>query len=67
MRVDPDKDFGTRACPGCATDVPANSNRCPICGYAFPHPTSRQRVLRLGGALLMLGLLLLLFLLRYLR
>lgn len=37
MRVDVNKDFGTRECPSCATEVPKNSNRCPICGYEFPY------------------------------
>ena len=67
MRVDSARDFGRRECPGCATEVPANSNRCPICGYVFPQASSRQRVFRYGGALLMLGLILLIYLLRYFR
>ena len=66
MRVDAAKSFGSRECPGCACEVPANSNRCPVCGYLFPHPSPRQRALRVGGALLMLGLILLLYLARYL-
>ena len=36
MRVDPDAEFGTRSCPGCACEVPANNNRCPVCRYEFP-------------------------------
>ena len=36
MPIDPHADFGTRECPGCAVEVPANENRCPICGYTFP-------------------------------
>ena len=36
MEIDPHADFGTRECPGCATEVPANENRSPICGYEFP-------------------------------
>ncbi len=43
MNIDPDHDFGTRECPGCACEVPANSNRCPICGYAFPGRSALQR------------------------
>ena len=62
MRVVPDRDFGARECPGCASEVSANSNRCPICGYAFPHPSVRQRAFRVGGALIMLGLIALLLL-----
>ncbi|WP_445263769.1 zinc ribbon domain-containing protein [Rhodohalobacter sp. 8-1] len=23
-------------CPGCAVDVDADSEQCPICGYEFP-------------------------------
>ncbi len=54
MRIQTDTDFGLRSCPSCATHVPLNSNRCPICGYEFPHPTSLQRNMRLWGGLLML-------------
>ena len=36
MKVNPHSHFGTRECPGCAVDVAANENRCPICGYEFP-------------------------------
>lgn len=57
MGIDPDRDFGTRECPSCACEVQANHNRCPICGYAFPQATPRQRGLRIGGALLMLAIL----------
>lgn len=59
MKVDAGRDFGTRECPSCATEVPANNNRCPICGYGFPQATPLQTGLRIGGALLMLGLILL--------
>ncbi len=58
MKIDTDRDFGTRECPACATEVPANNNRCPICGYEFPNPTPMQRGVRLWGALLMLVILL---------
>lgn len=60
MKVHLDREFGTRECPSCATEVPANNNRCPLCGYLFPQPTATQRGLRVGGALVMLALLLLL-------
>jgi hypothetical protein len=63
VRVQTDKNFGTRECPSCATEVGANHNRCPICGYDFPHPSPRQRGLRTGGALLMLAILAVLLLL----
>lgn len=36
MRIETNKEFGTRECPSCATEVPTNHNRCPICGYEFP-------------------------------
>ncbi len=36
MKIDPHAKFQTRECPGCAVEVPANENRCPICGYEFP-------------------------------
>ncbi len=58
MRADAHREFGRRECPSCATEVAANENRCPICGYEFPNPTPLQRDLRLWGALLMLALLL---------
>ena len=38
MKIRDDVDFGTRECPGCACEVAANENRCPICGYEFPAP-----------------------------
>lgn len=60
MKVDAAKAFGDRECPSCACRVPANNNRCPICGYVFPALTDRQRGLKIGFALLMLALLLLL-------
>ena len=67
MTIDGKKDFGIRECPSCACDVQANHNRCPICGYAFPQPSPRQRGLRVGGALLMLGILIALLLAGLLR
>ncbi len=38
--------------------VPANSNRCPVCGYAFPGRSGLQRGV-VWIALLLLALLLL--------
>ncbi len=65
MKIDPQSDFGTRECPGCAVEVPANENRCPICGYEFP---ARGRMHRHLWWLALLALaLLLLPLLRALR
>ena len=56
MKIDSQTDFGTRECPGCAVSVPTNENRCPICGYEFPHLTG-YRGTRLGAAVLMLLIL----------
>jgi hypothetical protein len=43
MKVEPQSNFGVRECPGCAVEVPANENRCPICGYEFPGRGPLQR------------------------
>jgi hypothetical protein len=67
VRVDPHRVFGRRECPSCATEVEANHNRCPICGYEFPNPSPTQKGLRTGGALLMLAILILLLALGLLR
>ena len=58
MKIAPQTDFGTRECPGCALEVPANENRCPVCGYEFPVRGPLHRNV-LGIVLLMLALLLL--------
>jgi hypothetical protein len=58
MKIDCQHDFGKRECPGCACEVPANSNRCPICGYAFPARTGLRRGLPWIVALLLALLLL---------
>ncbi len=60
MRIESDRTFGTRECPNCAMEVPANHNRCPICQHVFLRPSPLQRNLKLGGALLMLALFLIL-------
>jgi hypothetical protein len=60
MNIDSQKAFGMRECPSCATEVPANNNRCPICGYTFLQPTSIQRNMKLIGAVVMLVLFLIL-------
>ena len=62
MKIDSQRDFGRRECPGCATEVAANENYCPICGYAFPHEHPLRRRIIWGLAVLMLLLLLLMFL-----
>lgn len=62
MRIDAEKPFGTRECPSCATEVPANNNRCPICGYVFPQPTPTRKNMKLWGAVVMLALLIALIL-----
>lgn len=58
MTIDPGKDFGTRECPGCATRVPANSNRCPLCGYDFPALPRRRKMLTWLAAAILLAILL---------
>jgi len=63
VNIDPQQSFPSRECPSCACEVPSNNNRCPICGYVFPTPTATQRSLRIGGALIMLGILALMLLL----
>ena len=69
MKISEARDFGTRECPSCACQVPANSNQCPICDYQFPQPTPLQKNARTWGAVLMLVLfvVLVLGLLRWLR
>lgn len=57
MKINPQSNFGVRECPGCATEVPANENRCPICGYEFPGRGLLHRNL-IWIVLLMLALLL---------
>lgn len=58
MKIDPARDFGDRECPSCCTEVASNQNNCPICGYLFPQPNSRQSGMRLWGAIIMLALIL---------
>ena len=58
MQIDPQHEHGARECPSCACEVAANNNRCPICGYEFPHAAPRQNFLRYGGALIMLAIML---------
>jgi len=57
VKIDPQAKFPLRECPGCAVEVPANENRCPVCGYAFPGRGPLQRNL-LWIVLLFLALLL---------
>jgi hypothetical protein len=57
MKIDHATVFGPRECPSCACEVPANHNRCPICGYEFPNASPIQRGMKWWGALLMLALL----------
>lgn len=60
MRINVHKSFGERECPGCAMTVEANHNRCPICGYEFPHPSPLRKQVTIWGSLLLLVLFLLL-------
>jgi hypothetical protein len=57
VKIEPQTKFAMRECPGCAVEVPANENRCPICGYAFPGRGPLHRNL-VWIVLLMLALLL---------
>lgn len=66
MKILEGVDFGTHECPSCGCDVAANHNVCPLCGYLFPIATPRQKHMRRWGALIMLGLIAFLYLLRYL-
>lgn len=62
MKIDYTQTFEERECPSCAATVPSNNNRCPICGYEFPTEPPPRTALRVGGALVMLALLLILLL-----
>ncbi len=62
MKIEAGTSFGNRECPSCATEVPANNNRCPICGYEFLQPSPAQRNLKLWGAVVMLVLFVILIL-----
>jgi hypothetical protein len=58
MRIDTRRNFGTRECPSCATEVEANHNRCPICGYEFPvQPPARKATVWLVALILLILLL----------
>lgn len=58
MKVVSDMDFGVRECPSCATEVKANTNRCPICGYEFPvMPAGRKMTVWLVAVILLVVLL----------
>jgi len=60
MKIHPFKSFGLRECPSCAVETERNQNRCPLCGYEFPHPPPARRRLFGLTALLLLTLFLLL-------
>ena len=49
MRVEPDRDFGTRECPSCGLEVAANENRCPVCDYEFPAVPAPPKSIALIG------------------
>ena len=54
MTIDLEKDFGMRDCPSCAVEVSSNQNRCPICGYEFPHPKPVKKTLFLWTGIILL-------------
>ncbi|MDX1618286.1 MAG: zinc ribbon domain-containing protein [Balneolaceae bacterium] len=35
----------TRECPGCAMEVDADAEVCPICGYEFPKQSAAVQVM----------------------
>jgi len=35
----------TKECPGCAMEVNADAEVCPICGYEFPQQSKAMQVL----------------------
>ncbi len=49
MRIEADKNFGTRECPSCGLEVAINENRCPVCDYEFPNPPAPPRPLAVVG------------------
>jgi hypothetical protein len=58
MRIDENRAFDMRDCPGCGTEVAENHNRCPICGYELPHPgPARRWVWPITATLVLLALL----------
>ena len=67
VKIEERREFEQRECPSCACEVAGNNNRCPICGYEFPHPSPTQWGMRLWGALIMLAILVGLLLISALR
>ncbi len=57
MKIEIDKNFGTRECPSCACEIKANNNRCPICGYDLPAHSPIHRTIKFWGALIALILI----------
>lgn len=35
----------TRECPGCAMEVDADAEACPICGYEFPRQPLHLKIM----------------------
>lgn len=56
MKVDEQKSFGKRECPSCACLVLKNQNRCPICGYEFPHPGRARKAVPVIAIILLVVL-----------
>jgi len=62
LKIDPDKAYGKRECPSCATWVTKNNNRCPICKYEFgTQPTWQAPLLLVIAIITILALLFYLF------
>jgi RNA polymerase subunit RPABC4/transcription elongation factor Spt4 len=48
-----------KECPGCAMDIPEESNVCPVCQYEFPKTNSSFKWIALVLAIVLLLLTLL--------
>jgi len=58
MDIEHSRDFGTRECPSCSTEVAKNNNRCPICGYEFPvDPPGKKATVWLVATVLLILLI----------
>lgn len=44
----------TKECPSCAMEIDADAERCPICGYEFPHTPLSVKIMAIIMILLMI-------------
>ena len=56
----------TRECPSCASSIPDDQDHCFLCGYEFAGPPARRSI-RTWVTLGVLGFLLVIFLIPYIR